>query len=64
MKRGCMFCNYAAKCPKGCHTSILYKHYKPTICPYQRLYNYIDDNPQILDNFKEWESINNHIRFD
>lgn len=58
MKRGCMFCSYANKCPKGCHTSILYKHYKPTICPYKRLYDYIKENPNILEDYKEWEKVN------
>lgn len=60
LKRGCMFCNYADKCPKGCHTSILYKHYKITECPYKRLYQYIEQNPHILNNFEKWESINNY----
>lgn len=61
MKRGCMFCSYSNKCPKGCHTSILFKEYKITECPYKRLYNYIENNSKILDNFKKWEEINNNI---
>lgn len=54
VKRGCMFCEYARKCPKGCHTSILYKGYKVTECPYKRLYEYVQTHNYIIDEFKEW----------
>lgn len=53
-KRGCMFCEYAKSCPKGCHTSILYKEYKVTECPYKRLYEYVKSHNYIIDEFEEW----------
>lgn len=55
MKRGCMFCKYSNICPKCCYTSILYKDYKVTECPFKKLYEYISDHQEILEDFKEWE---------
>lgn len=62
LKRGCMFCNYSNVCPKGCHTSILYKGYKVSNCPYKMLYEYVDRNDSILEDFKEWESEMNKVQ--
>ena len=55
IKRGCMFCEYAQKCPKGCHTSILFKNYQVGVCPFKRLYQYIEKHKYILEEFKEWK---------
>lgn len=61
LKRGCLYCNYANVCPKGCHTSILYKGYKVLECPYKKLYRYLESNPCIIEDFKKWEVVNNLI---
>ena len=53
-KRGCLFCEYANICPKICWTSILFKEYTATECPMQRLYKYLQDNKQILEDYKKW----------
>ena len=50
-----MFCKYSNICPKCCYTSILYKDYKVTECPFNKLYEYISDHQEILEDFKEWE---------
>lgn len=62
LKRGCMFCEYSNNCPQGCHTSILFKNYQISECPYKRLYQYIKNNKEILDNYRDWELINNNSK--
>lgn len=55
LKRGCMLCQHSNVCPKCCYTSILYKGYKVSECPFKRLYEYVNVHPEILEDFKEWE---------
>lgn len=55
-KRGCLYCEHYSYCPTICWTSIIFKSYKTTTCPYQRLYEYLNDNPGIIKNFKDWRN--------
>lgn len=55
-KRGCMICEHYTYCPTICWTSIIFKGYKTTVCPYQKLFEYLKSNPKIIDYFKEWEN--------
>jgi sulfatase maturation enzyme AslB (radical SAM superfamily) len=53
-KRGCLFCEYYTFCPTVCWTSIIFKNYITTVCPYQRLFDYLNSNPKVVEDFKEW----------
>ena len=53
-KRGCLMCEYFSKCPKVCWTQTLFDQYKVTVCPVQRVYKYLESNPQIVDAFEKW----------
>jgi hypothetical protein len=54
-KRGCLYCEYHSRCAEPCWTQILFKDYKVTGCPIKRTYQYIEDNPGILDKYREWD---------
>lgn len=57
-KRGCLLCEHYEYCPTICWTSIIFKGYKVTICPYQRLYEYLKNNPKIIEYFLDWRDRN------
>lgn len=49
-KRGCMYCENLDRCSWFCSSSILFKEYKATNCPINRLINYVEENK---NNIKE-----------
>ena len=56
MKRGCLACKYYNNCQKFCWISIVFKGAEMGICPYVQAFKYIDDNPQILEDFLRWKN--------
>lgn len=38
IKRGCLNCEYYDRCQKPCWISFIFNGYKPTICPFYRIY--------------------------
>ena len=58
IKRGCLTCEHYEYCQMMCWTLLLFKEYKMTTCPIKSAYQYIKDNPQILDNYKKWSEDN------
>jgi MoaA/NifB/PqqE/SkfB family radical SAM enzyme len=54
MKRGCLSCKYYDYCQMMCWTLLLFKEYQMTTCPLKKIYEYIEENPQILVNYLEW----------
>ena len=51
-KRGCFTCEHFKYCPKMCWTSIIGTMVQlSNQCPYDRIYKYIEQNNNVLDNF-------------
>lgn len=42
-KKNCMLCEYYNTCQMPCWITVIFKGYKPTNCPYKRIYNYIKE---------------------
>ena len=53
IKRGCLTCQYYNRCQMPCWISILFDQYQCEQCPYQRVYQYIEQNPQIINAYKQ-----------
>lgn len=58
IKRGCLSCEYCDNCQMMCWTLFLFNKYEVSECPFKRAYKYIDENPRILANYKEWRERN------
>ena len=56
-KRDCLICEYYMDCAEMCWTQILFHKYNLTSCPIQRIYQYIENNPTISDNFNNWRNL-------
>lgn len=56
--RGCYQCKYFNKCPKMCLKTIMNKNYIKTICPIKKIYNYLEKNSNLIDNYKRWKEEN------
>lgn len=54
-KRGCFYCNYIDKCPGCCWTSVIYKNTVLSNCPFKRIIEYIEQNNNLKDEFKQWK---------
>ena len=54
-RRGCYYCDYHGKCSEFCWTQVLFDKYELSTCPIKRIYQYIEDNPSIIDRYKSWE---------
>lgn len=55
IKRGCLTCEFNSCCQMPCWISIIFDQYQCTECPFKRIYNYVIDNPDIIDQFNEYE---------
>lgn len=56
-KRGCVYCKYFIQCPRFCWTSILYKNYKTTNCPFKQLYEFLENNNNFVEEYKNAKNI-------
>ena len=56
-KRGCYCCEHYEYCPKMCWNKILFQHYELNECPIKRIYQYIENNSQILSMYDSWRSL-------
>jgi hypothetical protein len=56
-KRGCLMCDYYNQCPKMCWKNILFDKYEMTTCPIRRIYEYIEDNPNITIEYENWRKM-------
>lgn len=52
-KRGCLFCKYYQFCQMPCWISIVFNEFKPTNCFYKQIYEYLENNPSIIDKYKK-----------
>ena len=59
-KRGCLLCEYYNQCPKMCWTQILFDKYELLGCPIKRIYQYLEENPNIVDRYNDWRVNNEH----
>jgi len=55
LKRGCLTCKYYGSCSMPCWTSILFKHYKISECPYKKAHDYITNNKHIIEKYNEYK---------
>ena len=53
-KMGCMLCEHKLMCQMPCWITIVFSGYKPTSCPFNRIYKYIKNNPKIEENYLLW----------
>ena len=51
IRRGCMNCEWYQNCAKMCFASIMYKNFKPRFCPIEKAYKYIQNSPEIIEDF-------------
>ena len=51
IRRGCMNCEWYQNCAKMCFASIMYKSFKPKFCPIEKAYRYIQNSPEIIEDF-------------
>ena len=58
IKRGCLNCEYYKTCQMPCWVSVIFEGFKPTNCAYKQAYEYIKNNPEIIERFKKWTSQN------
>lgn len=54
LKRGCLYCEHYTYCPMMCWVAVIFEGFKPTVCPFQRIYKYITQEK--IEQFKEWQS--------
>jgi hypothetical protein len=55
-KRGCLTCKYYNRCQMFCWIAIVFNKFKPTICPYKRVYEYIENNKEVLIDYLDWRN--------
>lgn len=53
-KMGCMLCEYNPLCQMPCWITVVFSGYKPTSCPFKRIYKYIKDTPKIEEKYLLW----------
>jgi len=53
-KRGCQLCKYYDRCQMPCWISMVFSEYKTTRCPYEKAYEYIEINKDILYDYMNW----------
>jgi len=59
-KMGCLNCSYYNLCQKPCWISIVFEGYKPTSCPYARIYKDIEKDKQLQLDYESYEKCLNH----
>lgn len=52
--RGCLTCFYNDRCQKICYMIACHQAAKMEFCPLEKAYHYIENNPSIVDAYKEW----------
>ena len=57
LKRGCFYCEYFDSCTEMCWTQILFQHYELNECPIKRIYQYMENNSQIVSMYDSWRSL-------
>jgi hypothetical protein len=60
-KRCCLLCEYYSQCPKMCWTQILFDKYEMATCPIHQVYQYLENNPNIIDNYDNWRKENEDV---
>ena len=50
-KRQCLLCNWEPKCPGMCYIAILWHGMKLSSCPIGRAFDYIDQHPEIIQDY-------------
>lgn len=60
VKRGCLACDYYLQCQFPCWISVVFKHFKATNCFYKQVYDYLKENPEIVEDFKKWRGAHGH----
>lgn len=57
-KYNCLTCEFNPLCQKPCWITVVFEGYKPTDCAFRRIYKYLQDNPQIVQDFYQWRKLN------
>lgn len=52
-KRGCLLCKYYKRCQMPCWISVIFQHYQTTQCPYYRITQLIENDPNLLKQYIE-----------
>lgn len=58
-KMGCLNCQYYNLCQKPCWISIIFEGYKPTNCPYARIYKDIVKNKKLIEDYERFRNEKN-----
>ena len=58
-KMGCLNCPYYNLCQKPCWISIVFEGYKPTNCPYARIYKDIVKDKKLQEDFERFRNDRN-----
>lgn len=57
LRMGCLYCEYNNLCQMPCWITVVFQGYKPTNCPFKRIYEYIKKNPHIEQNYLKWREL-------
>ena len=63
IRRGCMNCEWYQNCAKMCFASIMYKNFKPRFCPIEKAYRYIQNSPEIIEDFLKVKDKHNEVHY-
>lgn len=53
-KRNCYLCPYFGNCTYYCWMMLCYKGYEMGECPHQKIHQYVNHNPRIIENYIKW----------
>lgn len=56
IKRGCLGCQYFNKCQMPCWISFIFEGTPVGVCPYKRIYKYIEENRNLIEEFRSWDA--------
>ena len=54
VKRGCLGCDHYQYCPQPCWCMVIFDGYKATNCPMKRAFEYIKNNPELMQEYESW----------
>ena len=63
IRRGCMNCEWCQNCQRMCFSAIMYKNFKPEVCPLDRIYRYIQKDTQIVEDYLKYKPKYNEVRY-
>lgn len=61
VKRGCLECEHYEYCPQLCWCLTIFKHFKAEKCPLQWGYEYIQQHPELWEEYNKWHENKCHF---